>query len=79
MRLLAGILAAIMLQVPQYQSGSIEGTVTTSGAASTPLAGAQIKIRQNLGFPGSRFTSETTTDGAGRFSLQEVPPGNLCR
>lgn len=75
MLLLIGMLAAMLQQVPQNQAGSIEGTVTTTGAAPTPLAGAKVKIRMNLGTAESRFSSETTTDGAGRFVLPELPPG----
>ena len=62
MFLLVGILAAIIQQAPQYQVGSIEGTVTTVGAVPTPLAGAQVRITRSL--VGSQFPSESTTDGA---------------
>jgi len=72
MLFLIGILAAILQQVPQNQAGSIEGTVTTSGGAPAPLAGAQVRIREAFG---SRFSSETSTNGSGRFTFQEVPPG----
>jgi Carboxypeptidase regulatory-like domain len=76
MRLLwVGILAAA-IQVPQNQAGSIEGTVTTSGAAHAPLAGAQITLSQSSDqFGGRLFLSEATSDSGGHFSFQEVPPG----
>jgi hypothetical protein len=73
MLLLVGILAAIIQQAPQYQVGSIEGTVTTVGAVPTPLAGAQVRITRSL--VGSQFPSETTTDGAGHFTLPDISPG----
>jgi hypothetical protein len=73
--LLVGILAAIVQQAPQNHAGSIEGMVTNSSAAPTPLAGALVKIRDS-GPDGSQFSSDLTTDGAGRFSVQEVPPGS---
>jgi hypothetical protein len=72
--LLVGMLAAILQQAPQNQVGSIEGMVTTSGIAPTPLAGARVRIRDSM--PDVQFSSETTTDGSGRYSLQEVPPGS---
>ncbi len=80
MRLLwVGILAATLQQAPQQQPGSIEGTVTTTGAAPTPLSGASITLSRNDTNPFAealRFSSETKTNGAGRFGFTELPPGS---
>jgi hypothetical protein len=62
------------------QSGSLDGTVTTSGALPTPLAGVSIKLSSvdpnELFAPPERFFSETKTDGGGHFSFLELPPGS---
>ena len=73
------LLLAILAGLVQ-QSGSLDGTVTTSGALPTPLAGVSIKLSSvdpNEQFaPAERFFSETKTDGGGHFSFSELPPGS---
>jgi Carboxypeptidase regulatory-like domain len=81
MRLLwVAILAAIIQQGPPSLPGSVEGMVTSSGAVPTPLAGVSIGL-SNANFtdpfaPFEEFSLQTKTDGGGRFSFPDVPPGS---
>jgi carboxypeptidase family protein len=77
---LAAMMVVAVRQVPQNQAGTIEGAVMTAGAVPQPIPGARIKatgvtVDGSESPRGPSFTFETTTDGAGRFALREVPPG----
>jgi hypothetical protein len=74
--ILAALLAVAIQEAPQDRPGSIEGTVVTAGAVPAPIAGAHVVVTPGPDFPAStRVTLKGTTDGAGRFSFSEVPPG----
>lgn len=53
-----------------YTRGSISGTVASEAGA--PLAGAAVTLRSNE----QGFTSNTTTDAAGRFEFNSLPTGD---
>ena len=63
------ITSAIQL-VPQGQTGTLEGIVT-SASTSEPIFGSKVRLDAvRLG-----MSLETTTDGAGRFSFRDIPAG----
>ena len=76
MLLLAAILAASLQSSPPPQLGTIEGLVTRAGSTRTPIVGASIKVSDPRQM--STFSSETTTDAAGHFSVPDVPAGTYA-
>ena len=68
------IVAAVLQQPAQIQPGSLEGTVTRMGVPPVPLAGVAIKAERMASGP-ETWVAETVTNGAGSFSIRDVPPG----
>ena len=61
---------------PPNDVGTIDGTALDATDAVTPVAGATIELRNGVNqTTGALAVPSTTTDGAGAFSLSNVPPG----
>src|SRR5688572_24784323 len=57
----------------QDKTGTIEGSVAAN-SPPMPIDGAKVKATLIAATRGG-LSSETTTDGAGRFTIRDVPPG----
>src|SRR6185503_879811 len=77
---LSGILLLVVAlqQVPQSQTGVIEGTINQAGS-NIPIAGVQIHVASS-GLPSASntpFNADATTDDSGRFTVRAVPAGSV--
>jgi len=72
------LLAIALQQVPQNQTGIIEGTVNLAGN-NKPIAGVHIHVTRD-GVSSARnvpFNADAITDDSGRFTLRAVPTGSV--
>jgi protocatechuate 3,4-dioxygenase beta subunit len=67
------LLAALLLLLQQPQQTSIQGTVVKAGT-STPISGALVELRRAT--TPLTLIASATTNADGKFSLQNVPPGD---
>jgi len=65
------LLAGLFQQIPQSQTGAIEGTIVQTGT-TTPIPSVQVRI-EGRGRP--PFTAATTSDERGYFLLPNIPTG----
>lgn len=61
--------------VPPDDVGTISGTALDATDAVTPVTGATIELRAGINQTSGAAAYATTTDGAGAFSIPNVPPG----